>query len=211
MDFESTFITLQSTYHVVQPLNATHSHHCELSSCRNILELIQFFEDSSCFYLVFEKLRGGKTNLPNANNTITSASLQLHPDFFMEMSSYFPPQAPFSPTSRTESTLTSWRPVRLSRTLPKRLTSCTQRVGRRPHWCRSPKRQQDYFFVLMVTMCFSAGIAHRDLKLENILCEYTDRVSDFYWSLRLQKDFKRYRVTQHNSCPSPPPIPGLPS
>uniref|UniRef100_A0A667XBK4 non-specific serine/threonine protein kinase n=1 Tax=Myripristis murdjan TaxID=586833 RepID=A0A667XBK4_9TELE len=25
----------------------------------NILELIQFFEDSSCFYLVFEKLRGG--------------------------------------------------------------------------------------------------------------------------------------------------------
>lgn len=29
----------------------------------------------------------------------------------------------------------------------------------------------------MVTMCFSAGIAHRDLKLENILCEYTDQVS----------------------------------
>uniref|UniRef100_A0A8C5FIS0 MAPK interacting serine/threonine kinase 1 n=1 Tax=Gadus morhua TaxID=8049 RepID=A0A8C5FIS0_GADMO len=26
---------------------------------KNILELIQFFEDSSCFYLVFEKLRGG--------------------------------------------------------------------------------------------------------------------------------------------------------
>lgn len=25
-------------------------------------------------------------------------------------------------------------------------------------------------------MCFSAGIAHRDLKLENILCEYTDQV-----------------------------------
>lgn len=31
----------------------------------------------------------------------------------------------------------------------------------------------------MVTMCFPTGIAHRDLKLENILCEYTDRVSDF--------------------------------
>uniref|UniRef100_A0AAY4DRY5 non-specific serine/threonine protein kinase n=1 Tax=Denticeps clupeoides TaxID=299321 RepID=A0AAY4DRY5_9TELE len=26
---------------------------------KNILEMIQFFEDSSCFYLVFEKLRGG--------------------------------------------------------------------------------------------------------------------------------------------------------
>lgn len=28
---------------------------------RNILELTQFCEDGSCFYLVFEKLRGGKT------------------------------------------------------------------------------------------------------------------------------------------------------
>lgn len=36
-----------------------------------------------------------------------------------------------------------------------------------------------FVFVIMVIMCFSAGIAHRDLKLENILCEYTDRVSDF--------------------------------
>lgn len=34
------------------------------------------------------------------------------------------------------------------------------------------------FFVIMLIMCSSAGIAHRDLKLENILCEYTDRVSD---------------------------------
>lgn len=31
----------------------------------------------------------------------------------------------------------------------------------------------------MLIMCSPAGIAHRDLKLENILCEYTDRVSDF--------------------------------
>lgn len=30
------------------------------------MELIQFFEDSSCFYLVFEKLRGGKCNATNA-------------------------------------------------------------------------------------------------------------------------------------------------
>lgn len=44
---------------------------------------------------------------------------------------------------------------------------------------KSKERQQDYFFVLTVTTCFSAGIAHRDLKLENILCEYTDRVSEF--------------------------------
>uniref|UniRef100_A0A671V9I8 MAPK interacting serine/threonine kinase 1 n=1 Tax=Sparus aurata TaxID=8175 RepID=A0A671V9I8_SPAAU len=71
---------------------------------RNILELIQFFEDSSCFYLVFEKLRGG------------------------ELCIFFP----------------------LIRHNNDNLT---------------------------VTKCSSAGIAHRDLKLENILCEYTDRVS----------------------------------
>lgn len=30
--------------------------------------------------------------------------------------------------------------------------------------------------VMAIMMCFSAGIAHRDLKLENVLCEYTDQV-----------------------------------
>lgn len=76
----------------------------------------------------------------------------------------------------------SWRPVRWSGTFPKLLTSYTQKVGQ-----HSNKVQREllcfcfvFFFVLvMVTTCFSAGIAHRDLKLENILCEYTDRVSDF--------------------------------
>lgn len=32
----------------------------QMSCCRNILELFHFFEDSTCFYLVFEKLRGGE-------------------------------------------------------------------------------------------------------------------------------------------------------
>ncbi len=39
-----------------------------------------------------------------------------------------------------------------------------------------------YFFYIFGhgdSLFFSAGIAHRDLKLENILCEYTDQVSDF--------------------------------
>lgn len=40
--------------------NHTISNLWVISLLRNILELIQFFEDSSCFYLVFEKLRGGK-------------------------------------------------------------------------------------------------------------------------------------------------------
>lgn len=34
-----------------------------LSPCRNILELVEFFEEEDKFYLVFEKLRGG-TEIP---------------------------------------------------------------------------------------------------------------------------------------------------
>lgn len=30
-----------------------------VSPCRNILELVEFFEEEDKFYLVFEKLRGG--------------------------------------------------------------------------------------------------------------------------------------------------------
>lgn len=40
--------------------NKTNSDHLNISLSRNILELIEFFEDNNCFYLVFEKLRGGK-------------------------------------------------------------------------------------------------------------------------------------------------------
>lgn len=86
-------------------------------------------------------------------------------------------QAPFLHTSRTEGTLMSWRPVRWSGTLLKLLTSYTQKVGQHSNCYQTPQRIVFYF--AMVTVCFSAGIAHRDLKLENILCEYTDRVSDF--------------------------------
>lgn len=48
----------------------------QMARCRNILELIQFFEDSSCFYLVFEKLRGGK------DERMTSPSLLSTLNFF---------------------------------------------------------------------------------------------------------------------------------
>lgn len=40
----------------------TYYNHWVIFKCRNVLELIEFFEDSSRFYLVFEKLRGGKMN-----------------------------------------------------------------------------------------------------------------------------------------------------
>lgn len=60
-----------------------------------------------------------------------------------------------------------------------------------------PKRGAVYFFPPLIrhnndnvtlTNCSSAGIAHRDLKLENILCEYTDRVSDFQMAGSFHKD-----------------------
>jgi len=87
--------------------------------CRNILELIQFFEDNSCFYLVFEKLRGGKFRW------IRQESCRLHTftQFFFfgwlginedcrRWWSFLCLQAPFLHTSRIESTLMNWRPVR---------------------------------------------------------------------------------------------------
>lgn len=41
-------------HHVTMPNVNIFSHH------RNILELVEYFEEEDKFYLVFEKLRGGK-------------------------------------------------------------------------------------------------------------------------------------------------------
>lgn len=38
--------------------------HLFSSFCRNILELVEFFEEEDKFYLVFEKLRGGTLPFP---------------------------------------------------------------------------------------------------------------------------------------------------
>ncbi|CAL8253491.1 unnamed protein product [Merluccius merluccius] len=81
---------------------------------RNILELIQFFEDSSCFYLVFEKLRGG--------------SILTH-------------------------------------------------IQNRRHFDELEASRVVRDIAQALDFLHTKGIAHRDLKLENILCEYTDRVS----------------------------------
>ncbi|KAJ3598990.1 hypothetical protein NHX12_032953 [Muraenolepis orangiensis] len=81
---------------------------------RNILELIQFFEDSSCFYLVFEKLRGG--------------SILTH-------------------------------------------------IQHRRHFDELEASRVVRDIAQALDFLHAKGIAHRDLKLENILCEYTDRVS----------------------------------
>ncbi|XP_068599345.1 MAP kinase-interacting serine/threonine-protein kinase 1 [Brachionichthys hirsutus] len=81
---------------------------------RNILELMQFFEDSSCFYLVFEKLHGG--------------SILTH-------------------------------------------------IQNRKHFDELEASKVVTDIAHALDFLHTKGIAHRDLKLENILCEYTDRVS----------------------------------
>ncbi|XP_069551123.1 MAP kinase-interacting serine/threonine-protein kinase 1 isoform X1 [Brachyistius frenatus] len=114
---------------------------------KNILELIQFFEDNSCFYLVFEKLRGGSilTHIQNRKHFDELEASKVVRDIAQALDFLH--------------TKGRWISQQL--------------------FYQSPKRLGCVFilYFVMVTMCFSAGIAHRDLKLENILCEYTDRVS----------------------------------
>ncbi|KAF6719177.1 MAP kinase-interacting serine/threonine-protein kinase 1 [Oryzias melastigma] len=81
---------------------------------KNILELNQFCEDSSCFYLVFEKLRGG--------------SILTH-------------------------------------------------IQNRKHFNELEASRVVRDIAQALDFLHTKGIAHRDLKLENILCEFTDRVS----------------------------------
>uniref|UniRef100_A0A1A8BPL0 non-specific serine/threonine protein kinase n=1 Tax=Nothobranchius kadleci TaxID=1051664 RepID=A0A1A8BPL0_NOTKA len=81
---------------------------------KNVLELVQFFEDGSCFYLVFEKLRGG--------------SILTH-------------------------------------------------IQNRKHFNELEASRVVKDIAQALDFLHTKGIAHRDLKLENILCEYTDRVS----------------------------------
>ncbi|XP_061895319.1 MAP kinase-interacting serine/threonine-protein kinase 1 [Entelurus aequoreus] len=81
---------------------------------KNILELIEFFEDHTCFYLVFEKLRGG--------------SILTH-------------------------------------------------IQNRKHFDELEASKVVRDIAQALNFLHTKGIAHRDLKLENILCENTDQVS----------------------------------
>ncbi|KAM8745598.1 MAP kinase-interacting serine/threonine-protein kinase 1 isoform 1-T2 [Acanthopagrus schlegelii] len=120
---------------------------------RNILELIQFFEDSSCFYLVFEKLRGGSilTHIQNRKHFDELEASKVVRDIAQALDFLHTKGRSASsqlPKTNEKSCLFFFFPL--------------------------SRHNND---IVTVTKCSFAGIAHRDLKLENILCEYTDRVS----------------------------------
>ncbi|XP_028260149.1 MAP kinase-interacting serine/threonine-protein kinase 1 isoform X1 [Parambassis ranga] len=110
---------------------------------KNILELIQFFEDNSCFYLVFEKLRGGSilTHIQNRKHFDELEASKVVRDIAQALD--------FLHT--------------------KGMLIC------KLIFYLNSKKITVIFFVIVMSFC--TGIAHRDLKLENILCEYTDQVS----------------------------------
>ncbi|MBN3298592.1 MKNK1 kinase, partial [Amia calva] len=115
---------------------------------KNILELIEFFEDETRFYLVFEKLRGG--------SILTHIQSRKHFD------------------EREASRVVRDIATALDFLHTKALYSCRSLCDKNLMYLNlsaCPCSQQ--FFKSFGTCC----IAHRDLKPENILCEFSDQVS----------------------------------
>ncbi|XP_065729429.1 MAP kinase-interacting serine/threonine-protein kinase 2 isoform X2 [Phocoena phocoena] len=119
---------------------------------RNVLELIEFFEEDDRFYLVFEKMRGGSIlshihkrrhfNELEASVVVQDVASAL--DFLHNKGEW--------PLCLPQGSLgDSWK-------------MCPPTHPRTPD-------PPSWFFVL------PAGIAHRDLKPENILCEHPNQVS----------------------------------
>ncbi|EFB27534.1 hypothetical protein PANDA_008153, partial [Ailuropoda melanoleuca] len=119
---------------------------------KNILELIEFFEDDTRFYLVFEKLQGGSIlahiqkqkhfNEREASRVVRDVAAAL--DFLHTKGE----------SSLFASVIGIW----------KKLIVCG--------------RFDNYVHLLTISSLFViSGIAHRDLKPENILCESPEKVS----------------------------------
>lgn len=164
-----------------------------MSCRRNILELIQFFEDSSCFYLVFEKLRGGK------NKWITQ-QLHLHIRFPNDCHKWLSslPSGSILTHIQNRKHFDELEASKVVRDIAQALDFLhTKGRSASSQLPKTNEKSCVFFFfplichnndIVTVTKCSSAGIAHRDLKLENILCEYTDRVSDFQMAGSFHKD-----------------------
>ncbi|ELR57477.1 MAP kinase-interacting serine/threonine-protein kinase 1, partial [Bos mutus] len=124
---------------------------------KHILELIEFFEDDTRFYLVFEKLQGGSIlahiqkqkhfNEREASRVVRDVAAAL--DFLHTKGSIFP----LYTNSLKKSILPSGG-------------------GGGAHTLRFSSAP-----FTSVTVARLVGIAHRDLKPENILCESPEKVS----------------------------------
>uniref|UniRef100_A0A8C6WQF4 non-specific serine/threonine protein kinase n=1 Tax=Neogobius melanostomus TaxID=47308 RepID=A0A8C6WQF4_9GOBI len=112
---------------------------------KNILELIQFFEDNNCFYLVFEKLRGG--------SILTHIQNRKH---FNELEA-----------------------SKVVRDIAQALDFLHTKGKSLIYLCYvlHPSYLYECGTVLYTIFMNTANTWNKDLKLENILCEYTDQVS----------------------------------
>ncbi|XP_048831812.1 MAP kinase-interacting serine/threonine-protein kinase 2b isoform X1 [Brienomyrus brachyistius] len=118
---------------------------------RNILELVEFFEEEDKFYLVFEKLRGGSIlNHIHKRRHFSEQEASVVVQNIASALDFLHTKGKFSTPSKVDA---YWRFRTLS--VP------------------------EYSYMLHVLPSFSVskGMAHRDLKPENILCEHEDRIT----------------------------------
>ncbi|XP_037360885.1 MAP kinase-interacting serine/threonine-protein kinase 2 isoform X3 [Talpa occidentalis] len=128
---------------------------------RNVLELIEFFEEEDRFYLVFEKMRGG--------SILSHIHKRRH---FNELEASVVVQDVASALDFLHNKGGWWGwPAGLPASGPScpRVFSLTCQPAQ-DSWEVHPTPR-------FLTPDFSTGIAHRDLKPENILCEHPNQVS----------------------------------
>ncbi|XP_036090071.1 MAP kinase-interacting serine/threonine-protein kinase 2 isoform X2 [Rousettus aegyptiacus] len=120
---------------------------------RNVLELIEFFEEEDRFYLVFEKMRGG--------SILSHIHKRRH---FNELEASVVVQDVASALDFLHNK-GGWRAAALG--AAPLLPACPEPLARgAPSLAPHPP-----------ALVLPAGIAHRDLKPENILCEHPNQVS----------------------------------
>lgn len=145
------------------------------SCCRNILELIEFFEEEDKFYLVFEKLRGGGS---------VTAVLSSFCTFWLD--SCFLSVLIGCHCSPSGSVLTH---IHKRRHISEQEASVVvQDIASALNFLHNKGRitsqlglevkpTSPIYPPPLLTACHvPPGMAHRDLKPENILCEHSDRV-----------------------------------
>nr|XP_020037983.1 MAP kinase-interacting serine/threonine-protein kinase 2-like isoform X1 [Castor canadensis] len=126
---------------------------------RNVLELIEFFEEEDRFYLVFEKMRGG--------SILSHIHKRRH---FNELEASVVVQDVASALDflHNKGGLWGW-PGCAAHRVPEFLWVPRLGTAHLPEFLEMP--------LFLTPVLLPPGIAHRDLKPENILCEHPNQVS----------------------------------